>query len=153
MSSIKVYTDLSKAISIIKEFEGLRLKAYLCSAGVATIGFGTTRYPNDWSVELGDECTEQEAEEYLFFDVTVFSTQIEPLIKVKLTDNQFAALLSLCYNIGITAFKKSTLLKLLNAGEIEKASAEFDKWNKAGGKVIKGLVNRRAKERELFNTK
>jgi lysozyme len=145
--------DLSKAISIIKEFEGLRLKAYLCSAGVATIGYGTTRYPNDWAVELGDECTEQEAEEYLKHDVSIFAHRIEPLIKVKLTDNQFAAILSLVYNIGIGAFTKSTLLKALNSGDTLKAADEFLKWNKASGLVVKGLVNRRAKERELFNTK
>jgi lysozyme len=144
--------DLSKAISIIKEFEGLKLGAYLCSAGIATIGYGTTRF-KDRNVELGDQVTQAEADECLLTDVKDFSNKIEPLIKIKLTDNQFAAILSLVYNIGIGNFKKSTLLKLLNAGDIEKASAEFDKWNKAGGKVIKGLVNRRAKERELFNTK
>jgi lysozyme len=142
--------DLSKAISIIKEFEGLRLKAYLCSAGVPTIGFGTTRYPNDWAVELGDECTEQEAEEYLKHDVSIFAHRIEPLIKVKLNDNQFAAILSLVYNIGVRAFTKSTLLKALNSGDTLKAADEFLKWAFVKGRKSKGLEARRKKEMELF---
>lgn len=138
-------------LQLIREFEGLRLKAYQDSVGVWTIGYGTTRI-NGEPVKQGMEITKEKAEELLLEDVTAFANKIKPLITASVTTNQFNALVSLAYNIGVGAFGKSTLLKKLNSGDIFSAADQFLVWNKAGGKVLQGLVNRRKKERELFLT-
>lgn len=132
-------------LKIIKDFEGLRLKAYKCSAGVWTIGYGHTS-----GVKEGDVITKEQAEKYLKKDVISFENTVNGVVKVKLNQNQFDALVSLVFNIGSGAFKKSTLLKKLNAGDYDGASEQFLVWVKAGGQTLKGLVNRREQERALF---
>lgn len=146
--------NINKAgLKIIETSESLRLKSYLCSAGVPTIGFGTTKYPNGKKVELGQGCTEVQAREWFAHDLAVFEKVVEDNVEVELNENQFSALVSLVYNIGGTNFKKSTLLQKLNEGDYEGASEQFLVWRKAGGKVLAGLEVRRAKEKALFDTK
>jgi len=143
----------NKGIELIKKYEGLRLDAYRCPAGKLTIGYGHT---GD-DVKPGMTINKEMAELLLKQDLTVFEKAINELVKIKLTQNQFDALLSLVYNIGIGNFKKSTLLKLLNENKILEAGEEFMKWTKArqpgGLKELPGLVKRRAEEKTLFLTK
>ena len=136
-------------INLICGFEGLRLKAYDDGVGVWTIGYGTTVI-NGVKVKKGDTCTIEQAKSYMAQDLKKFESAVNTAVKVPLNQNQFDALVSLTYNIGIGAFKDSTLLKKLNAKDFKGAAAQFDRWNKGGGKVMQGLVNRRAKERNLF---
>ena len=140
----------NKGISLIKEFEGLRLRAYDDGVGVWTIGIGTIRYPNGKRVQKGDVITETQAEEYLRHDLNNFEKVINDVVKVPLTQNQYDAIVSLTYNIGAAAFSKSTLLKRLNNKDYKGAADQFLVWNKAGGKVMRGLIRRREAERELF---
>lgn len=136
-------------INLICGFEGLRLKAYDDGVGVWTIGYGTTVI-NGVKVKKGDTCTIEQAKSYMAQDLKKFESAVNTAVKVPLNQNQFDALVSLTYNIGTGAFKDSTLLKKLNAKDYKGAAAQFDRWNKGGGKVMQGLVNRRAKERNLF---
>jgi len=136
--------------NLIKKFEGLRLKAYKCSAGVWTIGYGSTRDISGEDIKVGDTITLDEAEHLLFRDLESFCAGVRSLVKVELNQNQFDALVSLSYNIGLGNFSKSTLLKKLNAREYIEAADQFLLWRKAGGKIIKGLEKRRAEERKLF---
>lgn len=138
-----------KALEIIKEFEGCKLKAYKCSAGVATIGYGTTT-----GVKMGDTCTQQQADKWLQHDVDLLTIAINNHLRIILNENQQAALISFAYNVGMGALNNSTLMKKLNQGDIIGASNEFLKWDKAtvnGKKVaLAGLTRRRKAERELF---
>lgn len=144
--------DLKKAYDLIKEFEGLYLKAYLDPVGIPTIGWGTIRYPDGSKVRVGDVITLTQAQDYLEHEVSGFVNSVEQLVKVSLNDNQLCALVSFCYNLGAGNFGSSTLLKKLNAGDYVGASAEFPRWNKAGGKVLAGLTRRRNAERALFDS-
>ena len=137
-------------IDLICDFEGKRLVAYDDGVGVWTIGFGTTIYPNGIKVKKGDVCTEAQAKAYMAHDLKKFELAVNNVVTVPLSQNQFDALVSLAYNIGTNAFKNSTLVKKLNAGDIRGAANQFDVWVKAGGKRMQGLVNRRAKEKALF---
>ena len=137
-------------IDLICGFEGLRLKAYDDGVGVWTIGFGTTIYPNGIRVKKGDTCTEAQAKAYMAHDLKKFESAVNNAVKVPLNQNQFDALVSLAYNIGTGAFSESTLVKKLNANNIRGAADQFDVWVNAGGKRMQGLVNRRAKEKEVF---
>jgi lysozyme len=139
-------------IDLIKSFEGLFLKPYLCPANVPTIGYGTIRYPNGKSVTLSDPpVTEAQALQYLEHEVNEKAEGVEKLVKVPMTENEFAALVSFSYNVGTGALQKSTLLRLLNANEPKaKVAEEFLKWNKAAGKVLNGLTRRRQAEKSLF---
>ena len=130
---------------LIKKWEGCKLKAYKCPAGVLTIGYGTTFYPDGSKVKEGDTCTKEEADGLLLWYCT---TKIK-LPKGTFTDNQKEALWSLIYNIGQTAFDKSTCKKAIEAQDWKTAYDNWN-WNKAGGKVLKGLINRRREERLLF---
>lgn len=134
-----------RGLDIIKEYEGLRLKSYKCPAGVWTIGYGSTA-----GVKKGMEITESEADQRLIVDLMVSEYAIERAVKPLLNDNQFSALASFVFNVGAGKFGQSTLLKKLNAGDVNGAADEFLKWNKGGGKVLPGLVKRRAAERDLF---
>ncbi|MCF0265993.1 lysozyme [Acinetobacter guillouiae] len=136
-------------INLIRGFEDLRLKAYDDGVGVWTIGYGTTVI-NGVKVKKGDTCTAEQAKSYMAQDLKKFESAVNTAVKVPLNQNQFDALVSLTYNIGNGAFKDSTLLKKLNAKDYKAAAAQFDRWNKGGGKVMQGLVNRRAKERKFF---
>ena len=139
-------------IAIIKRWEGLRLRAYLCSGKRWTIGWGATVYPNGRRVRPGDTCTTQQAEEYLAHYVAALEKRVFGMIRVPVTQNQFDALVSFAYNVGDgeKGLLKSTLLRLLNAGDYAGAAGQFRRWNIADGKEDKGLNNRRASERDLF---
>lgn len=134
-----------QGLDLIKSFEGLRLSAYKCPADVWTIGYGTTA-----GVKPGQVITPKRAEELLRDDVTKVEEQVLRTIKVPLKQGQFDALVSFTYNLGAGNLANSTLARLLNAGDYLGAAAQFDRWNKAGGKVLKGLVARRAAERAMF---
>ncbi len=134
-----------KGIDLIKRFEGCRLKAYKCPAGVWTIGYGHTN-----NVRPDDIITQNDAEELLKRDLKVHEDNVKRVVKIALTQNQFDALVSFEYNVGYGAFANSTLLKLLNAGNYNGASKQFERWVYAGDRVLEGLVKRRKAERELF---
>jgi lysozyme len=141
------------ALDLIKEFEGLRLDAYQDSVGVWTIGYGTTAAAGlGIEPRAGQRITQAEAEWYLQKGVNKFADSIFPYFNAPLNQNQFGACVSLAYNIGPGAFKKSSVLRHINAGNMEKAADSFLLWNKAGGVKLKGLVRRRAAERALFLT-
>lgn len=143
--------DISECgYAIIRDAEGFRSKAYLDTGGVWTIGFGTIKYPNGTSVQKGDACTTQQAEQWLKNDCKWVDACLDKNVKVNLNQNQFDALASFVYNIGETAFVKSTMLALLNENSLTLAASQFDRWVYDNGKKIQGLVNRRLKEKELF---
>ena len=138
-------------LNLIKEKEGLRLKPYLCSAGVATIGYGSTMYADGRKVTLKDAAiTESQALELLANTLGKYEKAVNDYVKVPLTQNEFDALVSFTYNLGAGNLLSSTLLKKLNAGDKAGAANQFEVWNKAGGKVLQGLVTRRAAEKALF---
>jgi len=132
-------------LDIVKEAEGLRLSAYLCPAGIPTIGYGHTK-----DVKLGDTCTKQQAEEWLENDFFMAKNDVKAVVRVSLKENQLEALASFVFNLGVRKLIQSTLLKKLNAGDYSGAAAEFDKWVFAGKVKLNGLIKRRAKERQLF---
>lgn len=134
-------------LALIREFEGLRLTAYQDAVGVWTIGYGATR-----GVKKGQKITEPQAEELLREDVARFEPEVLRLVKVPLSQAQFDALVSFAYNLGSKSLGSSTLLRMLNAGDYKGAAGQFDRWNKAGGKVLAGLTRRRAAERKLFES-
>jgi len=134
-------------LDIIKQFEGLKLKAYLCPAGKPTIGYGHT-----YGVKLGRTITKAEAETLLNLDYQDAVHGVEELTKVPLTENQLGALASFVFNLGRGKLLGSTLRKKLNQGDYKGAAEEFDKWVFAGGVKLKGLVARRAAERQLFES-
>ena len=145
---------LEPALKLIREFEGLRLDAYICPAGIPTIGYGTT-IMDGRSVRLGDKITKAEAEQLLSEQVQQnYAKQLFQLIPplAKCPANQQAALISWTYNVGLGAVEESTLRKRLLAGEVpgKVAAEELPKWNKGDGKVLPGLVRRRAAELSLF---
>ncbi|MDM1757212.1 MULTISPECIES: lysozyme [unclassified Acinetobacter] len=143
--------DISECgYAIIRDAEGFRSKAYLDTGGVWTIGFGTIKYPNGTSVQKGDVCTTQQAEQWLKNDCKWVDACLDKNVKVNLNQNQFDALASFVYNIGETAFVKSTMLTLINQNSLTLAANQFDRWVYDNGKKIQGLVNRRSKEKELF---
>ncbi len=132
-------------LALIKEFEGLQLEAYLCPAGVPTIGYGSTA-----GVHLGDRITEATAEALLKEELRQFEAAVSQAVQVPLTVNQFSALVCFAYNVGTEAFRSSTLLQVLNQGSYEAAAQELLRWNKAAGGVLPGLVRRRTAEQQLF---
>lgn len=139
-----------RGIELIKQFEGLRLTAYQCSAGRWTIGYGTTRDEHDSLIRPGATITEAEAEGLLRKDIDDVERNVNRLVTVEVNQNQFDALMSFAYNVGWPNFGSSTLLKLLNTRDFEGASKQFARWNKAGRRKSEGLVRRREIERRLF---
>ena len=139
-------------LDLIKEFESFKSKPYLCPSQKATIGWGSTYYPDGKKVTLQDkEITEQKAFEILEYIANKdFGSNINKVVKVPLNQNQFDALVSFAYNIGNGNFNWSTLLKKLNKSDYIGASNEFLKWNKSGGKELLGLTRRRKREQDLF---
>ena len=135
----------ASGVSLIKSFEGLRLRAYQDAVGVWTIGYGTTR-----GVKPGQEISEAQAESLLKTDLDRFEAAVNQSVRVPINDNQFAALVSFTYNVGSGALKSSTLLRKLNRRDIYGASREFPRWNRAGGRVLAGLTRRRKAEQALF---
>jgi len=143
--------DISeKGFSIIREAESLELIAYLDTGGVWTIGYGTIKYPNGVRVKKGDVCTRGQAEIWLKNDCLWVDACLDKHVKVAVSQNQFDALASFIYNIGESAFIKSTMLTLINNSNFSSAASQFDRWIYDNGKEIKGLVDRRTKEKALF---
>lgn len=132
-------------IKLVADFEGFRSQAYLCPAGVWTIGHGFTK-----GVKRGDTITLEDSLARLEKEYLGFESAVLRLVKVPLTDNQLAALTSFAFNVGTGALGSSTLLRLLNQGQYEDAAKQFARWTKAGGKTLSGLVRRRAAETALF---
>ncbi|MEL6494093.1 MAG: lysozyme [Cyanobacteria bacterium J06623_7] len=135
----------AKGVALIKRWEGCRLTAYQCSAHVWTIGYGHTQ-----GVKRGDKITRRQAERLFLTDIPVYEQIIHQHVTVELNQNQFDALVSFVYNVGETAFKNSTLLKLLNQSKYDKAAKQLFRWVRAGGRRIEGLANRRNEEYQLF---
>lgn len=136
----------------IAEYEGFRDKAYKDSAGIWTIGFGSIKV-DGIPVQQGDTITRDKAILQMQADLAWAQTAVNKYVRVGLAQHQFDALVSLVYNIGETNFSKSTLLKHLNQQNFILAAQEFPKWNKAGGKVVQGLTNRRLSEKQTFEGK
>ena len=142
----------------IKSFESLKLIAYLCPAGVWTIGWGTTIFPSGSPVQRGMKISKEGAQMYFDHDIQMFENAINLAIEVPIDQNHFDALVSFVYNIGVPKFLKSTLRRKLNKGDYNGASLEFLRWNKARnpdtGKlvVLRGLTKRRMKEKEIFDS-
>ena len=141
-----------KCLSLVKEFEGLFLKAYPDPIGIWTIGYGTIQYPNGKRVKKGDICTNEEAEAYLMHELNIKALSINPhFTSHPIKQNQFDALLSFAYNLGTGALNKSTLLKKVKANPNDPSIRnEFMKWVNAGGKKLNGLVRRRKAEADLY---
>lgn len=143
-------TISENGLSMIASFESFEPKAYYCPAGVLTIGYGHTG-TNAQGQELqeGDTVNHEQAMRLLYEDVLWAEDAVNEQ-RLHLTQNQFDALVSFVFNVGATAFAHSTLLKNLKAGDFDEAADEFLRWNKAGGKVLRGLTARREAERDLF---
>ena len=135
----------AEGIALIKKFEGCELEAYQCSAGVWTIGYGHTK-----DVEEGDTISKDQAEEMLVEELHEYENYINEYVNVALSQNQFDALVSWVYNLGPANLKASTMLKVLNEGKYEDVPYQMKRWNKAGGKVLDGLVRRREAEALLY---
>ena len=135
----------SEGISLIQKFEGCELEAYQCSAGVWTIGYGHTK-----DVVEGMTITKEQAEQMLVDELHEYENYINEYVTVALSQNQFDALVSWVYNLGPANLKASTMLKVLNKGQYEEVPAQMKRWNKAGGKVLEGLIRRREAEACLF---
>lgn len=145
---------VDKATPLVKEFEGLKLTAYYCPAGVATIGFGHTATVTDEDVRKGRKITKATAEKLLRDDLEKYGRDLLKHVKVEPNVNQLAAFISFVFNVGVAGFKGSTVLKRHNEGDFQSAARAFGLWNKAtvNGKktVLPGLTRRRAAEAALY---
>ena len=137
-----------EGLELIKKFEGCKLKSYKCPAGVWTIGYGHTE-----DVKEGDIVSPQEADKLLRADVFKFEEYVADNVTVKLTQNQFDALVAWTFNLGVGNLRNSTMLKKLNNTDYTSVPFEMKRWNKAGGKTLDGLVRRRQAESLLFESK
>ncbi|EMN8762191.1 lysozyme [Serratia marcescens] len=143
--------NISKSgIELIKRFEGLRLKAYQDSVGVWTIGFGWTQPVDGKKVGPGMQIDQAIADRLLKCGVVQYEQGVNQLVRVRITQGQFDALVSFAYNLGLRSLSTSSLLQKLNAGDKQGAADQFGRWVNAGGKRLDGLVARRAAEREMF---
>lgn len=142
-----------EGLDLIKSHEGCKLNAYLCPAGIATIGYGNTFYPDGTKVKIGDKITQQEANDLFLLIVDKFAVKVSIMFNPNLSDNQFSALVSFAYNVGTGALTNSTLRKKVLKNPLDTSIRdEFMKWNKAGGKVLNGLISRRKDEANLYFT-
>ena len=137
-----------EGLSLIKKFEGLRLRAYKCSANVLTIGYGHTG-----GVKETDKITLEEADSLLEKDIAKFEEYVSDNVIVKLNQSQFDALVAWTFNLGPGNLRESTMLKKLNNEDYESVPFEMRRWNKAGGKTLDGLIRRREAESLLFESK
>ena len=144
-----------RGLDLIKEFEGLSLKPYKCQGNISTIGYGNTFYENGTKVKMTDpQITRQRADALLILIADRFAEQVNKIVKKPLTQNQFNALVSFAFNVGVAGLHRSTLLRLVNNNPNDANIAkEFLKWNRAAGKVVNGLTNRRIKESALYFSK
>jgi lysozyme len=141
----------AEGLAAIKSYEGLRLNAYRDSGGILTIGYGHTSAAGAPAVTAGMKISEAEAEKILRDDLAAFEDSVSSAVKVGLSDNQFAALVSFTFNVGEAALLKSTLLRKLNAKNYAAVPGELMKWTKVNGKTVAGLVNRRSAEAALWS--
>ena len=143
------------AAEIIKEFEGYSSEPYLCPSGIATIGYGNTMYANGERVTMDDsDITKKEAEKMLLDTIKSVEKQVKNVVEVKLPAHKLAALISFTYNVGIGNFSKSTLLARLNSNpDYSEIPSQFRRWNKGGGRVLKGLIRRREEEVAVWEGK
>jgi len=143
---------IDMAVDLCKRFEGFRAKPYLCPAGVPTIGYGATRYLDGRKVTLQDKpISESDAESMLRLTVQGVCNSVAAICPHIYSVGLLAACTSLAFNIGINAFKSSTLRRVVNErGDAESVASQFRRWNRGGGKVLQGLVNRREAEIKLF---
>ena len=140
-----------RGVELIKSFESYRGYPYYDSVKVPTIGYGTTYYPDGRRVRISDApVTEAQASDLLRANLGRYERAIEDALRVDVTQNQFDALVCWSYNVGDGAAAGSTLMRRLNAGDVQGAADQFLRWNKAGGQVLRGLTRRREAERELF---
>mgnify|MGYP003607037805 CR=1 FL=1 len=149
---MKITKTSKKGIDLIKKYEGFRSKPYLCPAKVPTIGYGATYYPNGQKVKLSDSAIDEKHATLLLEAMLVpYEKAVDSFCCDDINQNQFDALVSFAYNVGISALKNSTLLKKVNTNPKDKTiAAQFARWNKGGGKVLTGLVKRRAEEAKLY---
>lgn len=144
----------TNGFNLLAELEGVVLTPYKDSAGIPTIGIGSTYYEDGTKVTMKDKAiTKERAIQLAKNVVKSFEARVNKSILLPMTQNQFDAMVLLCYNIGESSFARSSVVRNFNAGNLQKAADSFLLWNKAGGKVSKGLTNRRQKERNLFLTK
>ena len=139
-------------LEFIKKFEGLRLSAYHCPAGIVTIGYGSTRYPDGRLVMISDELnSEEEATQLLLSTISIYENAVNENLS-NVNQNQFDALVSFAYNVGVQAFSESTLLRKakINVNDLS-ISDEFKRWSKASGMVLAGLTARRMEEAKLYS--
>ena len=136
----------TEGISLIKKFEGCELESYQCAAGVWTIGFGSTH-----NIEEGMNISKDRAEELLLEDIAEFEESVLESVDMPMSQHQFDALVSWTFNLGPSNLKASTMLKVLNKGDYEDVPEQIKRWNKAGGKVLDGLIRRREAEALLFS--
>lgn len=142
----------NKCVGLIKRFEGFRAGPYHCPAGIATIGYGSTRYADGTPVAMDDApISEADAEALVMATLnTEYVAAVNRYVTAEISQNQFDALVDFCYNAGAKNLQTSTLLRCVNNGDFAGAANEFGKWVHAGGQVLPGLVHRREAEKELF---
>ena len=139
-----------EGLTLIKRFEGFRGSAYRCPAGVWTIGYGHTTQAGPPAVTASLRLTEVQAHAVLAADLERFARDVRLALRRELNDQQFSALVSFAYNVGSNAFRSSSVLKAVNAGDFDAVPRRLQLWIKGGGRVLPGLVKRRAAEAELF---
>ena len=141
----------ANGFKLLGELEGIVLRPYRDSVGIPTIGIGSTYYEDGTKVKMSDKAiTKERAIQLAKNVVKSFEAQVNKSILPTMVQNQFDAMVLLCYNIGESGFARSSVVRNFNAGNLQKAADSFLLWNKAGGKVVRGLVNRRNIERTLF---
>lgn len=140
-----------RGLDLIRAFEGFRAEPYRDAVGVPTIGYGSTYYPDGQRVRLTDPpISEPEARRLMQATLAEFEDGISAALQVEVTQSQFDALVCWAFNVGVSAAQESTLLRRLNAGDVQGAADQFLRWNRAGGQVLRGLTRRREAERALF---
>jgi lysozyme len=139
-----------EGLALIRRFEGFRGQAYKCPAGIWTIGYGHTEGAGPPQVAGGMTISEAEAERILAADVALFAKGVAACLRRSLSDNQFSALVSFAYNVGLANFRNSSVLAAVNAGDFAAVPRRLQLWMKGGGRVLPGLVTRRAAEAALF---
>lgn len=143
-------------LDLIKEFEGFSTKAYICPAGKPTISYGLTRYADGRAVRIGDKLSTAQAKNEFMKVLQHYINAVNSKVQVVLTQHQFDALVSFCFNVGVGSFSGSTLLRKLNKGDYKGAARELLRWNKATVKgksvILPGLTRRRQAEKKLFET-
>lgn len=134
-----------EGISLIKKFEGCKLRTYLDAVDVPTIAYGRTK-----DVKIGDICTQQQAEDWLEEELVEYEGYVEKAVTVPLEQHHFDSLVSWTYNLGPSNLTRSSMLRVLNASDYDNVPEQIMRWNKAGGRVLAGLVRRREAEAEMF---